>query len=182
MASIDPTKFSFVTDENGRQRKKPLPGTAWKARWRTPSGRSRAKTFARKVDAERYLTTVEHSKMTGSYTDPAAGRLTVAEWANRWMASRVHLKAKTIASYESLLRSRVLPALCGDVPLQRLTNGSVVSWVADMRAGGLSAQRTRHAYHVLKAMLDAAVADNRLARNPAGGVKLPRLPAVSSGT
>jgi integrase len=131
--------------------------------------------FARKIDAERYLTSVEHSKMTGGYIDPAAGRVTVAEWAERWMASRVHLKPKTIASYESLLRSRVLPRW-GDVPVAQVTNAAVVGWVAEMRAGGLSAQRTRHAYHVLKALLDAAVADNRLARNPIAGVKLPRLP------
>jgi integrase len=131
--------------------------------------------FARKVDAERYVTSVEHSKMTGGYIDPAAGRVTLREWAEGWMASRVHLKPKTVASYESLLRSRVLPRW-GDVPLARITHASVVGWVAEMRVGGLSAQRTRHAYHLLTAMLDAAVSDNRLPRNPAAGVKLPRLP------
>jgi integrase len=90
------------------------------------------------------------------------------------MANRVHLKPKTIVSYESLLRSQVLPRW-GAVPLARITHGAVTSWVAELRARGLSAHRTRQAYHLVKAMLDAAVADNRLARNPAAGVKLPRL-------
>lgn len=45
-----------------------------------------------------------------------------------------------------------------------------------MRAKGLSASRTRQAYHVLTSMLDAAVRDGRLARNAAAGVDLPRLP------
>jgi hypothetical protein len=37
-------------------------------------------------------------------------------------------------------------------------HADVVAWVAALRADGLSPQTTRHAYHVLKAMLDAAVA------------------------
>jgi integrase len=36
--------------------------------------------------------------------------------------------------------------------------------------------RARPAYHLLKAMLDDAVRDRRLASNPASGVKLPRMP------
>ena len=47
-----------------------------------------------------------------------------------------------------------------------------------MRAEGLSASRTRQVYHVLTSMLDAAVRDGRLARNPAAGVDLPRLPTT----
>ena len=52
----------------------------------------------------------------------------------------------------------------------------LVAWLASMSTEGLSASRTRQAHHVLKAMLDAAVRDNRLSRNPVAGVDLPRLP------
>lgn len=51
-------------------------GTGWRARWRAPDGGSRSKSFKRKVDAERFLTNVESSKLTGNYLDPAAGRVT----------------------------------------------------------------------------------------------------------
>jgi integrase len=149
--------------------------TAWLARWRTPAGKSRCKTFERKRDAERHLTGVQASKHTGSYIDPAAGKLTVGKWVETWMATRVALKPKTIASYESLLRSQVLP-VWASTPLSRVTHSSVTAWVASMRKAGLSASRTRQAYHLLTSMLDAAVADGRLARNPAAGVDLPRLP------
>ena len=46
-----------------------------------------------------------------------------------------------------------------------------------MRAKGLSASRTRQSYHLLTSMLDDAVRAGKLARNPAAGVDLPRLPA-----
>jgi integrase len=41
---------------------------------------------------------------------------------------------------------------------------------------GLSASRTRQSYHLLTSMLDDAVRAGKLARNPAAGVDLPRLP------
>ena len=146
----------------------------WLARWRDPSGAQRKRTFVRKVDAERFLTSIDHSMLSGSYVDPARSRLTVGEWAAPWMAGRSHLKPKTLASYESLLRTRVLPTWA-TVPLVRVTHGEVVAWVAAMRREGLSASRTRQAYHLLTSMLDDAVKDNRLPRNPAAGVDLPRL-------
>lgn len=151
--------------------------TTWLARWRDPDGRQRKRSFARKVDADRFLIGIESSKLTGTYLDPVAGRTTLGDWAAGWMAGRVHLKPKTVASYESLLRTRILPRW-GDVALARIGRGEIVSWVADMRARGLSASRTRQSFHLLKSMLDDAVSDGRMARNPALGVELPRLPQV----
>ena len=41
----------------------------YRARWPTPDGASRSRTFVRKVDAERWLTSVEYSKLTATYVD-----------------------------------------------------------------------------------------------------------------
>jgi hypothetical protein len=38
----------------------------WRTHYRTPAGLQRNKTFPRKVDAERFLASVEHSKNTGA--------------------------------------------------------------------------------------------------------------------
>jgi hypothetical protein len=88
-------------------------------------------------------------------------------------AGRSHLTPRTLASYRSLLSTRVLPTW-ERVPLSKVAHSGVAAWVAGMRAEGLSASRTRQAYHVLTSMLDAAVRDGRLARNPAAWVDLPR--------
>lgn len=37
------------------------------------------------MDAERFAVAVEHSKVTGTYVDPQVGRLSVGEWAARWL-------------------------------------------------------------------------------------------------
>ena len=150
---------------------------SWLARWRDPDGAQRKRSFTRKTDAERYLTSVSAGLLDGSYVDPARSRMTVEEWSGPWLAGRSHLKPATLASYGSLLRTRVLPTW-GPVPLVKVTHSGVVAWVAQMRSEGLSASRTRQAYHLLTSMLDDAVRDNRLRRNPAAGVDLPRLPTT----
>src|SRR5690349_7633546 len=67
----------------------------WYARYRDPSGQQRTKTFSRRVDADRYLTTVESSKLQGAYVDPARSRFTVGAMADQWMRGKINLKPTT---------------------------------------------------------------------------------------
>lgn len=152
-------------------------GKRYRPHFRDPSGREVTKAFDRKIDAQRWLDEQTVALVHGSYVHPERSRLTVGQWAETWLAGRSHLKPKTLASYRSLLSTRVLPTW-ERVPLSKVAHSDVVAWVAAMRVEGLSASRTRQAYHVLTSMLDAAVRDGRLARNPAAGVDLPRLPTT----
>jgi len=101
--------------------------TGWRARWRTPDGKSREKWFERKVDAERHLTSVEHSKLTGAYVDPAAGRVTFKSYAEQWRASQVH-RPSTAAQLETNLRRHVYPRL-GDRPIGRIRQSEIQALV-----------------------------------------------------
>ena len=65
---------------------------SWRAMYREPDGTQRSRSFSRRVDAERFLTTVEHSKMVGSYLDPSLARVTVGQWAGQWLAGKANLK------------------------------------------------------------------------------------------
>jgi integrase len=146
----------------------------WLARWRDPGGTARKKSFQRRLDAERHLIGVRSSLLSGSYVDPVAGRITVAEYAKGWLINRQHLKLKTRVGYESLLSTRVLPRW-GATQLSRVDYAEVAAWVSNMSREGLSASRTRQSYHLLKSILDDAVKESRLTRNPALGVQLPRM-------
>ncbi len=57
----------------------------WRARYRGPDGRERSKTFARRIDAERFLAAMEHSKSIGAFVDPALGRVRLADWVHTWL-------------------------------------------------------------------------------------------------
>ncbi len=58
----------------------------WRAHYRSPAGRQRNKTFARKIDAERFLASIESAKNIGSFVDPALSKITVGPrsgWLDR---------------------------------------------------------------------------------------------------
>jgi hypothetical protein len=58
-----------------------------RARWRDPAGKEHAKTFTRKIDADRFLARIEGDKLKGSYVDPDAGRTVFRVVAERWYAT-----------------------------------------------------------------------------------------------
>ncbi len=146
----------------------------WRARYRDPSGKEHAKTFPRKVDAERFLTTVESDLLRGDWIDPDRGKTPLRDWAPRWLDTKRSLKPKTRAGYESLLQSRILPEL-GYFPLVSIERIDVEQWISQMQDEDLSASRIRQAFNVLAAMLDAAIANGMITRNVARGIDLPRL-------
>ena len=145
----------------------------WRARYRGPDGRERSQTFPRKVDAERFLATVEADKVRGRWIDPGLGKVKFREWADRWMATTVHLKHKTRYDYRSLLRRHVIPRF-GDLELKSIDRLMVRTWIADLDASGLSPSRIRQARQVLSSAMKAAVEAGFIAANPASGVKVPR--------
>jgi integrase len=147
-------------------------GTVWRAHYRTPDGGQRNKTFSRKIDAERFLTMVESAKLRGSFSDPALARLTTGEWSARWLAGQAHLKPSTRERYAGILREHVDPKW-GKVRLADVRHVDVQVWVSEL-AERRSASTARKAHRVLSLVLALAVRDNRLARNPAEGVSLPR--------
>jgi integrase len=149
----------------------------WRARYRSPDGQERSKSFIRKVDAEQFLAQVEVDKARGTWIDPDLATLPLREWDDRWLRSTTHLKPKTRAGYESMLQARLLPAL-GSAPIGDIRPIDVREWLSRMQARGLSASSCRQAYHLLSAIMRAAVEDGRIVSSPCSGVRLPRLPQV----
>jgi len=145
----------------------------WQARWRDPAGRQRKRTFPRKSDAERFLTGVEHSVLTGSYVDPGRSRVTVGEWAAQWLDAQEQLKPSTRARYEGIVARHVAPTW-GPVRLSEVTHAGVTAWAARLTATGLAPGTVRYVHRVLSLILELAVRDERIARNPATGVRLPK--------
>ncbi len=143
--------------------------TKWRARYRAPDGSSRSKIFDRKIDAERFLTSIEHAKLVGAYTDPNAGRLTIGEYWTVW-SQRQPWRDSSRLSVTSLFDRHVLPPL-GARPLNSIRRGDIETWAARLPLAG---QTARHGVSYLSTLLEAAVADGFIARNPAHGAKRPR--------
>ena len=149
------------------------PDGRWRARYRDTSNKEHAKHFARKIDAQRWLDLVTVSIETGTYVAPRAGHITVSEWSESWLVTKIDLKQTTRATYKQLLRKHVLPTW-GPVRISEIGHAAVAVWVADLSTKGLSASTVRQTHRVFSLLLGHAVADGRLARNPCSGVPLPR--------
>jgi integrase len=146
---------------------------AWVARYVAPDRRERSRSFDRRADAERWITTQESGKLTGGWVDPALGRMSFAEWVTRWEASTVDLRPTTRELNLGIAKNYLLPRF-GGFPLAEIRPTDVRSMVAEeLAAAKLSGSAVRRHAIVLGTILEAAVQDGRIARNPVRGVKLP---------
>ncbi len=147
--------------------------TGYRARWRTPDGASRSRTFplGKKAEAEKWLAEKESEKSQGRYLDPSAGRVLLSEYAETWAMTRPH-RQSTAARVASDLRVHVLPKL-GHRPLGQLRHSEVQGLVTSLSAA-LAPGTVENVYRTLSAICHTAVRDRLIAANPCEGVTLPR--------
>jgi Phage integrase, N-terminal SAM-like domain len=140
----------------------------WVARYFDPDGRRRAKTFDRKVDAQRFQRRIETAKEDGNYVDPARGKITAGVWADKWLATQGHLKPSTKARYVGIVGKHIRPRW-GSTPLAKIAHEDVAEWISSIR---LAPASVTYIHRVFYLMLELAVRSGRITRNPAVGVRL----------
>jgi integrase len=145
--------------------------TPWVVRWRDEAGKQRKKGFARKLDADRFRSEVEHRLNTGAYIDPAAGKVTFRAYAEQWRSTQPH-RPNTAARVASQLTKHAYPVL-GHRPLAQLRASELQAFVTGL---ALAPGSARSAFATVRAVLHAAVRDRLISYDPAGGVKLPEMP------
>ena len=103
-------------------------------------------------------------------------RLTVATFAKDWLAGvRLStLKPKTQESYEGAIRIHLIPNL-GHIKLAKLTATHLESLYGNLIQSGYSAKSIRIYHACFFAMLEKGVRQNKVVRNEASLVDLPRL-------
>jgi hypothetical protein len=86
------------------------PDGRWRARYRDAKGKEHARQFDRKLDAVRWLASIEVARARGEWIDPVLARVRVGEWSVIWLAGQVQLKPSTRARHELAVNRHVLPA------------------------------------------------------------------------
>jgi len=152
-----------------------LPSGRWQAIVKHPSGRQVTKSDPLKRVVADWAREQEAQLSRGSWVDPAAGRITVAEWHRRWMTARV-VAASTAARNESHWRNHVEPRW-GSWPLAAVKRLEVGGWVNAMGAAGVGAPTVHACVNLLSTLLQAAADEDPplIPRNPCRGVTLPTL-------
>lgn len=151
-------------------------GKRYRVRYRKPDhSQTDKRGFHTKREAETFLASVTVAKATGEYIDPALSRVTVAMLADHWLAGK-HPPTLKPSSYEPLViawRLHVAPRW-GNRQIASIMPSEVQGWVAEL-AQQRSASVVLRALGVLAGILDMAVGDRRISRNPARDLRnLPR--------
>jgi integrase len=146
------------------------PADTWRANWRDPAGRQRARTFRTKKDARAFLASVEAEKVRGSYLDPSAGKVLFRDHAQKWMAAR-NVELTTAAAADSRMRCHVLPQW-GDWPLNTIGYLDVQGWVTRL-SEKLAPQTVVACFRLMYSVMKVAVRGRLVAVNPCEGVSLP---------
>jgi integrase len=158
--------------------------TAYIVKWKAADGKHRTKGgFRTKKDAQAYATDVEHSLRRGLEFDPKSGGILFRDAAQLWLTSRADLKATTLAEHRCALAPAAkrrgdgktigIDAVFGSYPLNAVKREHISAWVAQLAEAGKKPPTIRYQYFLVRMILAQAVADGRLAANPADYVKLP---------
>lgn len=131
-------------------------------------GRTVEESFKRRQDAENRVRQVEAERLTGPIADPRRGREKLTDFAVRWLNTRL-VKGKPLApmtkqGYVGLL-ARNVETTIGQYALARITPSVVRDWYSKV---AVSAGRDQAAksYRLLRAILNTAVDDELIVRNP----------------
>ncbi|UJD20873.1 tyrosine integrase [Mycobacterium phage Zimmer] len=126
-------------------------------------------TYDNRMDAEAWLAGEKRLIDMETWTPPevrakmkAASSITVEEYTRKWLVER-DLADGTRDLYRGHAERRIYPAL-GETPVVEMTPAVVRAWWAGQ--GNKYPTARRHAYNVLRAVMNTAVEDKILSENP----------------
>lgn len=143
-------------------------------------GRYRSRTFTRKGDADKWLTSQNTRRDRGDWVDPAHAGESFQAVADAWLASRRDVAESTRARDGSYLRNQVLPHL-GRLRLREVTPEVLDAWVATLdEEMELAPATVRKAFNLASQVLDRAVVLRKIPANPAKVPNAVSLPTLQS--
>ncbi len=170
MAHIEDRWFRTAPDADGRPRRIRTAlygkGMRYRVRYIGSDGKERSKSYPdrQKKAAEDFLLEVESGKLRGSFLDPAAGRMIFREYARAWL-DRQTFDESTREVTERRLRRQVLPYL-GQLELAAIRPSHLREMDRRLQLSGISDGVRLVAFGNVATILNAAVDDDRIAKNP----------------
>jgi integrase len=143
-------------------------------RYRDASGVQHSRFFDSLTEALDFQATVRVKRRTGELIDPARARVSLERFYAGWRARAEELgkpSERTLINYDEKMHRYVLPSL-GKVPLAAISRADVEEVVASAPTPWVASDVLK----VLRMILNRAVAEERIGRNPASRVAAPQLP------
>ena len=132
-----------------------------------------SRTFARKRDAQEWERRQVASLRTGRWADPTAGDRPVREWCEVWISAQPARQPATERKIRGVIAKQIAGTF-GRRPLVSVRPSEVQAWAAEL-SRKQSAATARHSLGILRRAFDYAVRDGAIHRNPAAGIRLPKV-------
>ena len=132
-----------------------------------------SRTFARKRDAQEWERRQVDGLRSGVWSDPGAAERPVQDWCDAWLAAQPPRAPATECKIREAVNKRIANTF-GRRPAISVRPSEVRAWCADL-ARTQSPATARHSLGVLRRVLDYAVQDGAIPRNPATGIRLPKV-------
>ncbi len=120
--------------------------------------------FLRERDAEQWLSVVESELLRGEWIDPWLSEVELVDFGQRWIKEHA-LEPRSRDDYEGMFRDHVEPHL-GALAVGEISTATVRHWRTTLLDGGMTGNRAAKVHRLLRAILDTAVDDGMVERNP----------------
>ena len=146
---------SVIKRQNGR----------FTAYWTNPitGKRKSIGTFDSLGEAWDRIDEMKVNRMTPGWIDPSAGMIPFGPWASDWIRDRPNIRQSTRNQYHSLLRNHLNPTF-GESFIGNISPVEVRAWYAALMTK--SPGTAPAAYRLLRAILNTAVEDGLMGKNP----------------
>jgi integrase len=132
------------------------------------------KSFDDVDSANKWIARAELASEDGRPIDPESSRTTFEAFVIDWKKGKLGISGKTLGTYNSQLRLYLLPTF-GERKLASITTSDIKKWVASLAENEVGPTTIRQSYRLLHQILQSALEDELLGRNPAIGIKLPKI-------
>lgn len=149
-------KRSIPTERHGQGKRYKVTGI--------PGVRSRSFPDKQKKAADAWLAKAQAESNKGEFIDPRDGNMLLREYVDKhWWASRTGDPA-TLETVSRRVRNQILPFL-GGLPLRQIKVDTLRQWLKELE-GAISPGTAVVAWGYLNNILDCAVDDERILKNP----------------
>lgn len=138
-------------------------------------GRSRTTSFDGATGAERWariLRQVGPDEALKLLRIDMGNLPTVAEYAERYIASKSGVEGKTLDHYRLYLRVSINPVM-GELPIDAVLPERIATWINSQVDERYAAKTVKNRHGFLSAMFQSAVNDGLIAKNPCARTRLP---------
>lgn len=132
-----------------------------------------SRTFPRKREAQEWERKQIEVLKTGAWADPRAAEKPVREWCQVWLQAQPARAAATERKINGVITNQIARTF-GRRPLVSVRPSEVQAWAADI-SRRQSPATARHSLGVLRRVFEYAMRDGAIHRNPAAGIKLPKV-------